>query len=90
MSEPITLALIIGAAVGGVVEALAGKAVDKATALGQRIGQLVNRQQTMPLSQYDAAVRRAVAEARQELLEQYEAGGAALPADVVADMTALL
>ncbi len=84
MPEPImTLSLLLGAAAGGVVEALVGRAADKAPALLARARNLAARTQTIPASTADAAVRRAVEEARQEMLQQIAQGDLTLtPADV--------
>ena len=54
MPDPITLSLIVGAAVGGVVEALAGKTADKAPDLARRAQRLVALKQELPLSRYDS------------------------------------
>ena len=56
MPDPITLSLIVGAALGGVVEALASKTAEKTPDLARRAQKLVTLKQDLPLSQYDATV----------------------------------
>ena len=90
MPDPITLSLIVGAAVGGVVEALAGKTAEKTPDLARRAQRLVTLKQELPLSQYDAAVRAAVEAARQDVLAEVAAGEAELDQATIDDMTALL
>ena len=86
--EPIlTFSAILTAIIGGVTEALAGKAIDATPGTARKIKHAIDLvEQTEPQGVLDQAVQRAVEGARVELLETYafSSAGDEVARDVVA------
>ena len=78
------------AALGGVVEAIAGKAIEEGSALFRRRARMLALVEKQDLDSAEKAVQAAVEAARQEMLEAYTSTEDALQTDEVQDLVALL
>lgn len=65
------LETILTAALGGTVEALAGKALDSSPTVAKRIKKMLTMVEEQKLTDTEAAIRSAVEAARQETLNEY-------------------
>ena len=65
--EPITLVLILGAAISGTTEALVGKSAEAGPGVKRRIQRAASLVDAQPLTEVEEAVAEAVACARRDL-----------------------
>jgi hypothetical protein len=90
MAEPITLALVLGAAIGGATEALVGKSADALPATQKRIRRAVCLVEQRTPTEMEEAVARAVDAARRDLRQEAIDGFLDADEATLTDLIALL